>query len=360
MDTPSLSVIIPTLDEENNLKALLNCLNNQQDVNLDVIVADGGSQDGSLGVCHHFQQNQQHGLTLTLVETHAGRAKQMNRAVKQAQSEYLLFLHADTQIEDTHVLIRGLSHLQQCHQQSNSDHTAGHFKLNFLRQQSDHQQAYYFYECKTSLNRQDTINGDQGIMISRGFFEHLGGFNESLPYMEDARLARKVFQSGDWVTLPGYVSTSARRFETEGLKQRQTLNAILCNFVHIGFWDFFQHAADAYRQQDKTRNLQLRPFLRTIHHLVSSKGLIKACRYWYLTGAYVVSNTWQLFYLKDCNNNFRQQRLPGSGPKPWLKFYDRWLNPVLTSPPGNFIAAILTLIWFYALLLSGDSQGADP
>ncbi|MDH5324032.1 MAG: TIGR04283 family arsenosugar biosynthesis glycosyltransferase [Gammaproteobacteria bacterium] len=345
---PELSVVIPTLNEQGHIETLLKSLCDQEDVVLQIIVADGGSNDDTLRICHQWQNRHPN---IHIIPSGRGRALQMNTGVKPALASMLLFLHADTHIEDTRLCRHGLAALQQ-RQQHTTPEVAGHFKMRFLRQQTNLQWAYYFYECKTGLNRMDTVNGDQGMLISRDFFQSLGGFDESLPYMEDARLARRIFEQGNWITLPGTVYTSARRFETEGLKQRQILNAILCNFMHIGFLDFFPHATQAYQQQDKTQVLRLFPFLKEIHKQLMNKGWIQAANYWYATGAYVAGNCWQLFYFRDCQSNFKRSLQPGTGPSPRLDFYDRWLAGSIRLAPAKLLATGLTLLWFYMLLFA--------
>ena len=131
--------------------------------------------------------------------------------------------------------------------------------------------------------------------------------------MEDARLARKIFATGTWITLPGYISTSARRFEIEGLKERQTLNAFMCNFDHMGFDAFFIAAKNIYRTHAKSTKLILKPYLLMIHHLMLSMGLRAALKYWYLTGGYVVDNAWQLAFAMDCRRNRSNKLPPGTG-----------------------------------------------
>lgn len=344
---PGLSIIIPTLNEQLTLGNLLICLKKQTDIEIQIIIADGGSQDRTLEIATQYSAD---GMDITVLQCEAGRASQMNHGARMARYNTLLFIHSDSHIGQANLLHKGLNHLLLQQTRLGTKDVAGHFSLVFKQESPFPNKAYYFYESKTTLNRQDTINGDQGFMLHADFFNSLGCFDDSLPYMEDARLARKIFQQGHWVTLPGNLCTSARRFESEGLRQRQTLNAILCNFLHIGFLDFFEYAAQAYQQQDKTRKLQLYPFLQLIHRLLKQKGLRQSLRYWYLTGAYITGNAWQLFFLRDCNNNYQNRFTAGVGPTPWLNRHDRWIKPLLNLAPAKFITALLTVCWFYGLM----------
>ncbi|MCG6970082.1 MAG: TIGR04283 family arsenosugar biosynthesis glycosyltransferase [Gammaproteobacteria bacterium] len=349
MSETDLSIIIPTLNEEHNIFGLLTNLSRQTNIHCELIIADGGSGDHTLALVEDFRT--QHDLDVKVVTSRPGRAIQMNCGARAASANELLFLHADTQLEQPSLLVNGLGLLTTQRNQRQSDCVAGHFGLQFQRQHTSPSLAYYFYESKTRLNRLDTINGDQGFMLSKEFFHSLGGFDESLEYMEDARLARRIFAEGQWITLPGSLTTSARRFETEGLQQRQILNALLCNFDHIGLPEFSAEAASAYRAQDKTGELQLKPFFILIHRIARRIGFLRTTKLWYKTGAYVAGNAWQLAFALDCRRNFVHQLAPGEGPTPKLRFYDHWLKPVIDSPPGHLIATGLTFIWFYSLLV---------
>jgi len=344
-----LSVIIPAINEVEALPALITALGRQQGVRFEVIIADGGSHDETPALCHAVANTVN--VPFQCIATPAGRAKQMNAGALHAHASDLLFLHADTTINDPMLLANARDSMQQASSITGDGKIAGHFPLRFVRSSDDHDGAYYFYEAKTTLNRRDCINGDQGFWLSKRYLQQLGGFDESLDYMEDARLANKIFDSGRWITLPGKVGTSARRFESEGLKQRQTLNALLCNFEHIGLHRFFDAARAAYRQQGQAETLDLGPFLIIIHRLSVAEGFRRRLRYWLDTGSYVAENAWQLAFQKDCRRNREAGAAPGDGEQYSLKFYDQCIAPLITSLPARVTTAMLTAIWFYRLLI---------
>jgi len=273
-----LSIIVPALNEAEHLPLLIAALGKQQGIRFEIIVADGGSKDDTLSRCREAAYAAQ--IPFQGIDAPVGRAKQMNAGSRHAHASDLLFLHADTTIDDPLLLGNAMAYMQEKRGNAINTHIAGHFGLRFLRSNNHHDAGYYFFEAKTRLNRRDCINGDQGFWLSKAYLQQLGGFDESLNFMEDARLAHKIFDHGCWVTLPGNVATSARRFETEGLKSRQTLNAIICNFDRIGFHSFFDAAKTAYRQQGKTASLNLTPFLKIIHRLSFAEGFRQGLRYW--------------------------------------------------------------------------------
>lgn len=342
-----LSIIIPCLNEIRLIPELLRCLDRQHSfIQFEVLLIDGGSHDGSLAVA--FQLKCQLSYDLRLLSSRSSRAIQMNYGALQAKGEDLLFLHADSMFLMPDSLQQAAQHMAQ--QRQLKKNIAGHFALRFKRNQVDHAVAYYFYEAKTHLNNLDTINGDQGFWLSQNFFNQLGGFDETLSFMEDARLAKKIFEQGEWTTLPALLETSARRFETEGLKQRQVLNALLCAFNHIGMSHYFSKSDSAYRAQMYTKRLNLYPFFKLAHNVSLEYGIITALARWYATGEYVASNAWQLAFALDCRKNQRRGLSPGEGELSSWEVYRKTVRYGVESRLGYGITAMLTFFWFYITL----------
>lgn len=93
-DSLAISIIIPVLDEAGILAAALARLPRSLDV--EIIVVDGGSVDGSREIAARFPDIQ-------LLTAPRGRGAQMNAGAQLAQGELLLFLHIDTAITAAHV-----------------------------------------------------------------------------------------------------------------------------------------------------------------------------------------------------------------------------------------------------------------
>ncbi|MBF0589364.1 MAG: glycosyltransferase, partial [Magnetococcales bacterium] len=206
---PDLTVIIPALNEPHTLEALLGDLGAQTGLRLDILVADGGSDTTTINILKKHD--------IRRIKSPPGRGRQMNRAAQKARGTMLLFLHADSRITRPDLLAEAMAQYRKVEAQRGFDRLAGHFPLRFATRQQPPHPAYRFYERKTTLNRPQVINGDQGMLISRRFFYELGMFDASLPFMEDQKMAAHIFERGEWITLPGHLHTSARRFEEEGL-----------------------------------------------------------------------------------------------------------------------------------------------
>lgn len=325
-----LSIIIPTLNEASALPRLLTQLRGQRGVELEIIIADGGSHDGTVA--------QAQAAGARVVAGARGRGRQMNAGAQAARGEWLLFLHADTELPSDSLLADALAALQNESARGNG-RIAGHFPLRFARADSGHDFFFRYAEGKTRLNRPYTINGDQGLLLSARYFRELGGYDESLPFLEDQRLAAKIFAEGRWIVLPGHLVSSARRFESEGHAQRYTLMAIIMGLHAAGVEEFFTRAPKVYAAQDETGRLDLRPYLRLIRQILHERGRWRTL---YRVGAFVRENTWQLFYYRDVKRN--------DGRWHCLEFCDRCFYPRVANPLGDFLAAFLVSAWFYLWL----------
>jgi len=247
-------------------------------------------------------------------------------------------------------LRRGLDALRGAIARRGDEAVAGHFALRFDLPPERRSLGYYFYECKARLGREQCIHGDQGFLLRRSFFEKVAPFDESLPLLEDTRMAEMIRRQGEWLLLPAEILTSIRRFEREGLYERQLLNALLMNFAAIGWTEFFRLAPDVYRQQDRARRLRLVPFLQLIRARLRALPWRRRFELWYRTGCYVRPQAWQLAFALDVRRNFRRGFLSGAGSCPLLAAFDRFYGPLTDHPPGRFAAALLVRVWFQATL----------
>jgi len=334
---PALSVVIPAINEEEALSFLLEDLRKQRGIELEVLVGDGGSTDRTREIAG------KHGATV--VVSPAGRAVQMNTAAREARGDYILFLHADSRLPESKILCEAVAYLQGLIGEAGREDTAGHFQLRFLRDRPGNSAAYAFLEAKSALNRENTTNGDQGFLMRTSFFRKLGGFDESLPFLEDQRLAERIREYGTWVTLPGVLSTSARRFEKDGFTKRYVMMAITMGVLHAGFTDFFVRTRKLglYSLHATPEILLVTPLFDLIARMLRGSSSTDRCRFWRKIGRYVCRNAWQVFFLADVRVISRMK--PG---RRWtcLDFYDRVVGRVMEFPIFPLLTSVLTFMWF--------------
>lgn len=352
---PDISIIVPLLNEAGELAELLASLNGQSGVRMEVILCDGGSSDGSQRVASSLAAHC--AFPIRLICSDAGRGRQMNAGAARAAAELLLFLHADSRFEDQDALQQAIDYSRQAIT-CGSDYFAARFGLRFRRSESGRSLAYFYYEAKARLPRCDCIRGDQGFLLNRAAFQKAGGFDQSLPFLEDLRLVAATAAWLHWRLLPATISTSARRFEQEGLLQRQTVNAIIVNSFQAGWSGFFESLPGLYRQQAHASGgkLMLYPILAGIDRLLEQAPHEWRRSFWRVTGQHVASNAWQLFHWLDVRHAFRAGRTSAEVRPVWLDFYQLRLEPLFRSRPAAFIARTAVRIWLRWMLFRGTRQ----
>jgi len=337
-----LSIIVPILNEEEQLRCLLTDLLRQKSIDFEVILSDGGSIDNPAAVVAEYERFSGYRISLHVGEK--GRGRQLNAGIAKARSSWLLLMHVDSRFQDDLALRRGLDMMKDY----KTNRVAGRFPLRFRHSAGRVAEAgYYYYEWKARLPREECIHGDQGFLLSRETFQHVGHFRENLPVMEDTDFAERLRRIGKWVLLPSEISTSARRFETEGLWQRQLLNAVIMCFRSIGWEEFFVDAISVYRQQGAGGALRLRPFFRQVKSSMKKLPFKQRLAIWYRSGSYIRKHAWQLAFALDAKRAFKKGIPLGQGKTHWVKLFEPIYNLLTSNLLGRLAATLLLWVWFY-------------
>jgi len=330
---PELAVVIPTLDEAGALPVLLDQLRRQERIAVEVIVADGGSSDSTIEIARRYGAR--------VVEAPRGRGAQMNAGARVSAAPYLLFLHADTELTAAGQLRQALDAMQEA-SRLKSLQQAGHFALRFARRSLGNGWFYRYLEEKSASGRAGTVNGDQGLLIGRAFFEELGGYDERLPFLEDQRIAAKILERGRWVLLPGKLLTSARRFEKEGPHRRYTVMSLIMGMHAAGADEFFARAPMVYAVQAETGRLRVGAYLALTWRVLIAAGWRRALTILWRAGRYSRQNAWQVFFWCDVALRLRR--------RPLLRFHDRVLQPVTDNVVFDALGMALMSAWFLVVL----------
>ena len=343
VSAPRLAVVIPALNEQESLPALLDALS-AQTLPLECVVADGGSTDATVACVS--------ARGLRLVRSARGRAVQMNAGAAATRAPYLLFLHADSRLDSPQQLEQALQALETARMQRADQIIAGHFALRFDRDMPGHETLFRFMQAKAASGRRWTINGDQACLIAREDFAHLGGFDQSLLFFEDQRLAAKIFDQGEWILLPGVLRTSARRFEREGHLRRYALMGLMMLMHESGIETFFSRAPGLYAQQDRAHALNLQPFIALARELLLETFRDQPVVLLKL-GRFVSANAWQLALMLDL---LRESERPED--QVALRRFDRSVAPALQHPLADGLAAGAALFTLFGLAPWVERRGA--
>jgi rSAM/selenodomain-associated transferase 2 len=200
----TISIIIPILNEEANIVNLLqHLINNSSTENIsEIIVVDGGSTDNSEALVKEFKH-------IRLLKSEKGRAKQMNLGEKFSTGNILYFLHADSfPPKQFDQLI--INEVQK-------GHLAGCFKMKF---DSNHWWLK-LASWLTQFSWRACRGGDQSQFITKSLFNKIGGYNENIKVYEDNDLINKLYAKKQLVVIQDWISTSARRYKTNGIWKLQ-------------------------------------------------------------------------------------------------------------------------------------------
>ncbi|MEZ0329100.1 MAG: TIGR04283 family arsenosugar biosynthesis glycosyltransferase [Dissulfuribacterales bacterium] len=192
----NLSVIIPAFNEEIYIaKSIASALANSP---LEVLVIDGGSGD------HTVEISMAMGARVIKSQGRS-RAIQMNLGARSARGDVFLFLHADT--------ILPQHYTDAVFQAITSGKYWGFFDFGLDNL------CIRFRLLELGVAFRSRIlglsYGDQGMFVTREFFERLGGFDETAA-MEDLDFLLRARRISKPCLMRKKIMTSARRWEKDG------------------------------------------------------------------------------------------------------------------------------------------------
>jgi rSAM/selenodomain-associated transferase 2 len=203
-DPTEISLILPALNEADGIAATLRALQHMRGRGLEIIVADGGSADGTVAVCMPLADR--------VIVAATGRARQMQAGAALARGSVFWFLHADALAPRNadRAIATALG---------SSDRHWGRFDVRFP------QAGLMLRVVATLMNLRSRLTGiatgDQGIFVTRALFERVNGIPQ-IPLMEDIALSRRLKHHSRPACLHDKLITSARRWQVQG-----TLRTIL-------------------------------------------------------------------------------------------------------------------------------------
>jgi len=217
---PTLSVLVPVLDEMPRLPERLGFLARaarQHPGEVEIIVADGGSQDGSLEAAR--------ALGLHVLATRRGRGTQLRGAAEAARGRWLWTVHADAEVAPG-TLERVLLHARR-----------GTHPWAFTRTRIDAPGPFYGLLATLTEIRARWLKlpyGDQGVLVKRSLYEHVGGYAD-VPLFEDVLLARRLARHASPACLGGDLTLDGRRWRRRGLARTSLGNlGLLARFLLLG------------------------------------------------------------------------------------------------------------------------------
>ncbi len=207
----NISIIIPILNEAATIGKLLlhliDAASTSQNLK-EIIVVDGGSVDESKDIVKTIS-NRDDNVDIKLIPSKKGRAVQLNTGAKIAKGNVLYFLHADS-YPPKHFDQYILDEVQK-------GNNAGCFRMKF-----DYNHWWLrFLSWLTQFESKRCRGGDQSQFITKKLFKEIDGYDESYIVYEDNELVDRLFAIKEFVIIPKYVITSARRYREVGVWRLQ-------------------------------------------------------------------------------------------------------------------------------------------
>ncbi len=190
---PSISIIIPTLNEVKLIRQILDQFDEKvkDNFNLEIIVSDGGSIDGTIEIAKSYTKK---------VIIHKGTGRQnisegRNRGAQISDGDVLIFFNADTTVSDMNIFLKeAVESVMQngvaavaCPVRVFPDEEKFSDKI-FHR-------SYNFYVKILNKFFMGMGRGECHIITRKNFFE-IGGYNENLSAGEDFDLYKRLRKLG--------------------------------------------------------------------------------------------------------------------------------------------------------------------
>ncbi len=193
-----ISVIIPVLDEEQNLTKQKTLLHDLIKQGHEIIVVDSGSCDASIEVAKQ--------IGCQTFSSKPSRGFQLHLGAQQSSNEILLFLHADTILpaDATNLICKSLK---------SSSKQWGRFTIKFSNSSFMFKIIAWFMNFRSAVT--GIVTGDQAMFVRREAYFACGGFPDYI-IMEDIAVSARLKHLSHPLCLPEKVISSSRKWEQQG------------------------------------------------------------------------------------------------------------------------------------------------
>ncbi|MEO1003841.1 MAG: TIGR04283 family arsenosugar biosynthesis glycosyltransferase [Cyanobacteria bacterium J06638_7] len=211
-----LSAVIAARNESARLPALLAQLADQPQLVGEVLVVDGGSDDGSAQLARLAGAK--------LLHCAPGRGRQLALGAAEARGSWLLLLHADVRLPRCWGACVARAIAERPGAARARPALAWYFDLTIAGRDP----ALRLVELGAALRSRwlQLPYGDQGLLLSRQLYEAVGGMRP-LPLMEDLELAQRLRSRARLRSLGAALAVDDRRWRRLGVWRTTLANAHL-------------------------------------------------------------------------------------------------------------------------------------
>ena len=190
-----ISIIIPTINEANNLPLLLSDLLTTYKEG-EIIIVDCGSEDRTIDVANIYGAK-------VYRSKEKNRGLQLDIGAKNSKGEWLIFLHADTRL--THDWFRKINSVLK-----GDNNYIYYFKFKINHKKMIFRVLEILVNLRSRFFKQPY--GDQGLIIHKTNYFKNNGFRK-IPLMEDVDFLRRLKNKKDLKQLNLPILISSRKWE---------------------------------------------------------------------------------------------------------------------------------------------------
>ena len=190
-----ISIIIPTINEANNLPLLLSDLSSIQKEG-EIIIVDCGSEDKTIDIANIYGAK-------VCISKERNRGFQLNLGAKNSKGDWLIFLHADTRL--THDWFKKINSFL-----NGNKNSIYYFKFKINNKKIVYRVLEILVNFRSRFFKQPY--GDQGLIIHRTTYLKNNGFRK-IPLMEDVDFLRRLKKTKDLKQLNSPIFISSRKWE---------------------------------------------------------------------------------------------------------------------------------------------------
>ncbi len=208
---PTLSIIIPTLNEAIHLPLLLADLN-AWPYHFELIIVDGGSIDLTTSIAQIQGAN--------LIRSHKkNRGYQLKTGAMNAKGDWLLFLHAYSRLSP-----KWVKSLNKIIKNKKSENFAWYFDFKIKKNNLEFRLLEIAVAIRSYFLQRPY--GDQGLLIHKDLYRSSGGFS-SLNIMEDVDLITRITKKTNVKSIKENIYTDDIKWRNTNIIIRAIKNALL-------------------------------------------------------------------------------------------------------------------------------------
>ena len=208
---PTLSIIIPTLNEANHLPLLFADLN-AWPYDFDLTIVDGGSNDLTISIA----QIQGANIIKSLKQN---RGYQLKTGASKARGDWFLFLHADSRLDTSWV-----QSLFNIIQNKRSENYGWYFDFKIRKNNLEYRVLETAVALRSHFSQKPY--GDQGLLIHKNLYYLSGGFS-SFKIMEDLDLITRITKTHKVKRIGERLYTDDIKWSNSNIIKRAIKNAKL-------------------------------------------------------------------------------------------------------------------------------------